>query len=447
MADIQAGKPLITLLKIGSGSGPATTPITIDGALVSLAGNVQNGVPIDVNLVDSSGNPVPNGPISQVGNVFNAEIIDVTTVSVNAAPQGSVDNWQNIEIDVDDKNGNPITPTITKVGNTINLDIAGVTPISVNTVPQGNVDNWDNIEIDVDDKNGNPITPAITKVGNTINLDIAGNTPFQVNGGASPGVVPNWDLFDIRLRDQFGGVIAPTSVSVVGSIITINENVPPAGSGIAFQIAQGTQYTSYANFDEGWRMQNGWFDYVPPLAPLKRAYLDYTQGANSFYVLGEALTVAGISSTTRFVSITGNQVFTGGTNRDKVLIDKLTGLMMYRVYDQGTAIWTAALNNADAFSVTVDGVTYNDWYLISAAEAMAMFGNFRGNVWNDPVTGIGLTVSWPIGYNHTATTYAEITTQATSYRTHSANGGGMYSNAKTNSYPQIFIRKCRNLIS
>jgi hypothetical protein len=34
-------------------------------------------------------------------------------------------------------------------------------------------------------------------------------------------------------------------------------------------------YTSFRTGDEGWRWQNGWFDYTPPTNPLKVAALDF----------------------------------------------------------------------------------------------------------------------------------------------------------------------------
>lgn len=450
MADVQAGKPLITLLKPGTGVTPGgNTPITIDGALVSLVSNIANGVPIDVNLIDSSGNPVPNGAISQAGNVFNARIIDVTPISVNTVPQGNIDNWQNIEIDVDDKNGNPITPIITKVGNTINLDIAGQTPLSINATPAGAIDNWDNINIDVDDKNGNPITPTVSIIGNNINLDIAGNTPLQVNGGASIGVIPNWDLADILLRDQFANVVPLVSSSIAGSQVTLNINNNPAPSGVAFQTAQGTQYNTFANYDEGWRMRNAWFDYVPPTSPAKVAALDYTQGANSFYILKQALIVDGVSSTTRFVDVDGGQTWSTTNNKNLVTIDKLTGLMFTRTYISSTKSWSLLLTDADAYSITVDGVVYDDWFMISAAEYMAIFGIYRGSGnWADPFTGINImSGSFPNGNVHTATTYEPSSTNDIQARADSGGFGGFANGLKSGNLQTVFIRKCRNLIS
>lgn len=366
----------------------------------------------------------------------------------NGSNQGTVDGSQNILVNMEDLGGNPAYPvSVALVGNTLTIVVDIDTELFFNGTLKGSITDGTPINVNLQSSGGIQQTPiSSTLVGNLLTIVIDIDTDIAVNSTIVGSVIDGL-LINVLPVDSITNLpITPTSTILAGNNLTI-AIATGTPSGVAFQIAQGTQYTSYANFDEGWRMQNGWFDYTPPANPQKRAFLDYTQGANSFYVLGEALTVAGVSSKTRFVSIAGNQTFSGGTNRDKVLIDKLTGLMLYRVYDQGNAIWTAALNNADAFSVTVDGVTYSDWYLISAAEAMAMFGNYRGNNWVDALTGVALTVGWVNGYNHTATTYAEITTQATSYRTHSVNGGGMYSNAKTNSYPQIFIRKCRNLIS
>lgn len=658
MADIQAGKPLITLLKKGTGVVPGGfTPIVIDGQNVTYAGNTTDGMPITINLIKNSGNPVPNGAITRVGNVFNARITDVTSISVNTANIGNVDNWSNIEIDVDDKNGNPITPAITKVGNTINLDISGVTPVSVNAISQGTIDNWDNvaivvlnkngnpitptitkignniglsiagtspisvngvsqgsisnwdniaisvtdkngstitptitkvgnniglsiagtvpltvnsfpsgtldnfdpvsidtfdkngvaisalvtktgnnidlsiagtspffvnavqysvidnwdpinvnvtdkngsaitptvvktgntyalsiagvtpisvntvsigtianwdnIEIDVDDKNGNPITPTITKVGNTINLDIAGTHPVQINGGASIGNIPNWDSENIVLKDQLGNTVVPTSTSIVGSTVNINITNNPAPSGVAFKIAPPTQRTIYATGatpeDEGWRWQNGWWDYVPPTAPEKVAELDYSQsGVNPWYVLKQSLRVGSVTSTTRFVDVLGGQTWAATNNRNYVAIDKLTGLMFVRLSDVfiTQTTWQAMIDAVAALSLTIDGVTYNDWYVPTIEEYALLFGCLRtAPNWADPVTGINIMTSiaaaWNVGLYQSATTSEVTPTNMCAHRADSTFGqyAGLTGPKTGTGYRCVPIRKCRNLIT
>lgn len=408
MATFKAGKALISMDKPGTGSGPGVTPIDIIGADVSLTGNITDGVPITVNLVDSSGNPVPNGVITQTGNVFDAEIDDTTPISVNTAPQGTVDNWQNIEIDVDDKNGNPITPVITKIGNIINLDIAGTTPI-------------------------------------------------QVNGGASIGSIPNWDLSDIRLRDQSNNVVPLVSSSIAGSQVTLNINNYPAPSGVAFKVIPCSQYTTYNTEDEGWRMQNGWWDYVPPTYPEKVAELDYSIGANFHYQLKTSLRVGSVSSTTRFVDVDGGQTWSATQNKNYATIDKLTGLMFIRWSDLIVAkVYTTAITDCAAFSFTIGGVTYDDWYIASLAEFAAIFGTFaKSGAWLDPRTSAAITSGSSGGFItgrlFTSTTRQDVlpATEVVCGRldnTFSQYGG--LSVSKTSTQLQyIAIRKCRNLIT
>lgn len=407
----EIGKPSIIITPPTTGGGGGTTPIEIDGALYTFNGTITNGIAIQVNLVDSGGNLVPNVGVTQVGNVFAAEIIDFTPIEVNGVSVGDVDNWILIEVETFDKNGNPIsavstltgnvleldiagtTPleinavsyaspidnwdtvnidvdnkngimlvqgvdfTVTKVGNLINFDIGGQTALTVNTNASGYVTNWDTIDIDIDDKNGNMLVEgtSFTKsiLGNNISFDIAGNHPITINGGPIVGNVPNWDSENISILDQLGNVVVPTSQSIVGSQVTLNIVNNPAPSGVAFKVPPNGQTTQYAigatPEDEGWRWANGFWDYVAPTSPAKVAELDYTltTGNNFWYRLQQPLVVAGISSTIRFVDVDGGQTWSTTNNKHWVTIDKLTGLMFIRLRDQAPTAQSVWQNMID----------------------------------------------------------------------------------------------------
>jgi hypothetical protein len=197
------------------------------------------------------------------------------------------------------------------------------------------------------------------------------------------GSIPSVGGIDINITDGVNQV-TPNSVGIVGRTVTVE--VPSGGgspSGVAFQFPTPSQYTSYANFDEGWRVQNGWYDYTPPTQPAAIAELDYTS-ANQWYLLKNNLIVNGVSSKTRFVDLNGVQTWGATNNVNAAFIDKLTGLMCTRLV--GGFQWPGSITNAEAYSITINGVTYNDWYLMSMAEACAVFGTFFTRDWTDPIS-------------------------------------------------------------
>lgn len=158
---------------------------------------------------------------------------------------------------------------------------------------------------------------------------------------------------------------------------------PIVPSGVLFKTIEATQYTSYRVGDEGWRAQNGLFDYTPPIYPAAVADLDYTS-PNFNFVLKNPLVVGGVSSTTRFTDVNGIQVFSASGNANLVIIDKLTGKM----YTRGTVTggtWNQAIDAALAYNIIVNGVTYDDWTLYTNLEAMSMY-----NGQTDTQTGITL---------------------------------------------------------
>jgi hypothetical protein len=145
----------------------------------------------------------------------------------------------------------------------------------------------------------------------------------------------------------------------------------PKLDGVLFKTIEPSQYTSYRTGDEGWRVQNGWFDYTPPTNPAAVAELDFTS-ANALFVLANPLVVNGVSSTTRFVDVNGIQAFSSTGNANLVIIDKLTGLMYTRTVVTG-GTWNDAIDAALAYSIVVNSVTYDDWFLYSKLEAQSMW--------------------------------------------------------------------------
>jgi hypothetical protein len=207
--------------------------------------------------------------------------------------------------------------------------------------------------------------------------------------------------------------VTPDDVSVVGDTVTVEVPSGASPSGVLFKTIEPAQYTSYRTGDEGWRVQNNWFDYTPPINPKAIAELDYTN-ANYFSILKNPLIVNGVSSTTRFVDINGVQAFTSTGNADLVVIDKLTG-MMYVRYDITAATWDNQIDDALLLSLTINSVIYDDWYVASRKEVDMTVHHYAGiSVINDPATGARL---WPTGAstNWTSTTNANGTFAAWRY--------------------------------
>lgn len=182
-----------------------------------------------------------------------------------------------------------------------------------------------------------------------------------------------------------GGNIVVKNNGLGGRLQVIESGRAPS-SGVSFVSPQPYIYTSYRTGDEGWRWQNGWYNYSPPTSPAKVAALDFTS-SNAKYILKTPLTVNGVSSTQRFVSFRGNQDFTaGGVNGDLLLIDKLTGLGILRLAYFGT--WNQGIDNALSYSISVNGVAYSDWYMIGIYEYYSILANtnYVAGSWVDPIT-------------------------------------------------------------
>jgi hypothetical protein len=216
----------------------------------------------------------------------------------------------------------------------------------------------------------------------------------------------------------------------------------PKLDGVLFDTIEPSQYTSYRTGDEGWRVQNNWYDYTPPTNPAAVAELDMTS-TTFFNVLKTPLVVNSVSSTTRFVDVNGIQAFSSTGNANLVVIDKLTG-MMYSRATLPALVWNSAIDNALSYSITVTGNTYNDWYLISLKEIQSIIHQFAGiSPQNDTLTNVAL---WnPSNNCWTATTNPNITLNAYRFITGTRQIDNFLKIEP--SIAQLYIRNARNLIT
>jgi hypothetical protein len=214
-----------------------------------------------------------------------------------------------------------------------------------------------------------------------------------------------------------------------------------APSGVLFKTIEPSQYTSYRTGDEGDRVQNGWFDYTPPSNPAAVAELDYSS-ANYFWLLKNNLVVNGVSSKTRFVDVDGGQTFSATGNKNLVVIDKLTGMMYSRNLVGGTN-WDTCIDSALSYSIVVNGITLDDWFLYSKKEAESVYQTYASVALNiDGQTGIVYFNS--AGNLFTSTTDNSPTTSAYYWE---AALRVLQPIAKTTGIGGLAIRNARNLIT
>lgn len=228
--------------------------------------------------------------------------------------------------------------------------------------------------------------------------------------------------------------------------ITIFNNAVGGGgsapSGVLFKTIEPSQYTSYRTGDEGWRVQNGWFDYTPPSNPAAVAELDFTS-ANFFWVLKNNLVVNGVSSKTRFVDVDGVQTFSATGNKNLVVIDKLTGLMYLRNVI-GSTNWDTVIDAALSYSVVVNSQTFDDWFIFSKNEANSIYGQTYASV-NINVDGqTGVSILAGTGNLFTSTTDNSPTTNAYYWE---ATPRVIQPISKTTGIGGLAVRNARNLIT
>jgi hypothetical protein len=253
---------------------------------------------------------------------------------------------------------------------------------------------------------------------------------------------------NVFLEDTGGNPITPVSSVLVGNDLTITANIPNP-SGVALKFPLPSQYTSFRTGDTGWRFQNGWYDYNPPTYPAKFAELDYTAGSASWFKLKTALTVGGVTSTERFVDINGVQGWGLAGNANIAVIDKLTGLMWTRSQAGGVQ-WNAAIDNALAYSVVINGNTYSNWYVWSQSEFLATIGNLGyGGNWLDANSGLTITTI-PIGTSlaiWTADTNTGISEKFCIRDTTATTMSATSQNPSGTAQKLFYVHDARNLIS
>lgn len=226
--------------------------------------------------------------------------------------------------------------------------------------------------------------------------------------------------------------------------------VTPSGVLLHFPVPE--QYTSYRTGDEGWRIQDGWYDYTKPANPEKIAELDMTLGANYWARLATPLTVGGITSAIRFVDVNGVQVWGATDNVSKITIDKLTGLGFYRLETDfaGAVNWNTAIDDALAFSVTVQSVVYDNWYLASRVDFLALFGEVgattsANSMIRDPISSQDAFIFANSGEFWTATTQGNSSGNAYSKGYNPSTY--LRAQAKTTTYRKLLVFDAKSLIS
>jgi hypothetical protein len=289
-----------------------------------------------------------------------------------------------------------------------------------------------------------------------IYLSSAGSVPTNLTqdlyiNNVNVGAVSYQTPIFVNLQDAATTPVTPISVTKPANVATVTLPTP-AAAGVALQFPIPSQGISYRTYDTGWRAQNGWYAYTPPTYPAKYAQLDTTQGANQWYKLKTALTVNGITSTERFVDLSGIQGWAALNNLNLAVLDKLTGLMITRTpagSGGGSANWLAQFNTAASYSVVINGNTYSDWYLCGLNELQAIFGLYAPNTnWVDPISSVTI-----MNTNYQRVCLADSDPQNPTYVCQGYQAtvatGGLYVQINTNvsGNQYFYIHDARNLIS
>jgi hypothetical protein len=439
-------------------TGTPTPPIsTCPVAIITINGvsygSVGSGNTEDIAVVDGSGTPVGslvsgNWVVSSSCPNATAVLKDSagTTISTTSIASGASSNITAPDGSAVLKNTLNTTLSTTSILSNGSANITAPDSTAVIKDDSGNILKTSvipsNVSQDVTINDSTAVlknTLATTLSTTSINAESSANitapdSTITINSAAfSP--YPSGATSNILVKDGSG--------NQVGSKVGTEWIVPSgsAASGVLFKTIEPSQYTSYRTGDEGWRVQNGWFDYTPPTTPKSIAELDFTS-ANFFSVLKNPLVVNGVSSTTRFVDINGIQAFSATGNANLATIDKLTGLMYYRINPAATN-WNTSIDNSLAFSFILNGITYSDWYVATNKEILNTVHNYAGiSVLNDPATGVLL---WPNNFNYwSSTTYADATTFAWFYGNLTRGVAGLVKTDLRNSY---YVTNVRNLIT
>ena len=346
-------------------AGPGSIQLDLNTATFKLLTSSPYNLTIENSLSAFVGAP---------DSLNNKVVISDSTVNINKS-DGSLINSVNVPAE-DLDSYNVADSAITVLNSLSNVVDSGNVKATENgnfTAPDGTYENSDSTFTDsVASGELNKLIPDI---------DLSVNSIVE-------GSVPSVKDIDIEVEDSLSNPITPTSVTMVGDVLTIEvPGAPNPPSGVLLQFPKPSQYTSFRTGDEGWRAQNGWYDYTPPAQPAAIAELDYTS-ANQWYLLKNDIEVNGVASKIRFVDLNGVQTWGATNNVNAAVLDKLTGLMFTRLTT--SAQWDATITNATNYSITINGVTYSDWYLMSLNEAVAIFGTFFTPNWTDPLTSANI---------------------------------------------------------
>jgi hypothetical protein len=407
--------------------------------------------PASYEVRDADGNVLYSGTIASGGSenivVTNSTVVvrksDNTIISsVSVLAQGSA-NYQVAD--------SIITLTDTDAATLSTTNVKATDPATI-VAPNGT--------LNVNKSDGALISGQVVKSGETKGYNVADSVvsnsdasytanvkatdPLtlpdqQINvNSVDEGDIPSVGTIDINITDGVNPVV-PTSVNITGRTVDIEVPSGSSPSGVLFKTIEPSQYTSYRTGDEGWRVQNGFFDYTPPSNPAAVAELDYTS-PNFFYVLKNPLVVNGVSSTTRFVDVNGIQAFSATGNANLVVIDKLTGKMYSRNLSGGLN-WNTVIDNALTYSIVVNSITYNDWHLLCQNELVSFMDGTNNINLLDTQTGITIM---NYQYCYTSSTFPINTTSAIYYETKR-----ILPIAKTTapSMNRIYVRDASNLIT
>jgi hypothetical protein len=399
---------LINSVIYGNAPSDSNFNVVVKDQLGALVGSLIGGEWIvntggtcaDANytIEDSLGNVLYTGTIPSGGSA--TEVIGNSTLNVNKSDGTLISSRSILAEGTDsynvgdssavlkDEDGNVLSTTPIKATETEDI-VAPNGDVSVNSVAFDDVLSGGTLDIEVLKSTGNDQIGSkqgqywrigdstITNSDSTYDVDVKATESLvlpdsQINvNGVDEGDVVSVKTIDVNLEDSLGAPVVPTSVGLVGNTLTIEVPTGATPSGVLFKTIEPSERVSYRTGDEGWRAQNGWFDYTPPATPQVVSELDFTN-ANALFVLKNPLVVNGVSSTTRFVDVNGVQVFTSTGNANLVIIDKLTGLMYTRTSLTG-GTWNDAIDAALAYSIVVNSVTYDDWFLYSKLEAQSMY--------------------------------------------------------------------------
>jgi hypothetical protein len=280
----------------------------------------------------------------------------------------------------------------------------------------------------------NAVSPTYTQVVKATEGLILPTQEIQNNGVAS-GFIPSVGTINVVTN------VAPTSFGISGRTINIVVPTGSTPSGVAFQMPKPSQYESFRTGDTGSRFQTGWYDITQPTTPKVYAEIDSTKN-NGLYLMKNNLVVNGISSARRFVDVDGGQTFSATNNKNAVVIDKLSGLMYTRNNQVGAGgTWNDMIDQALTYSIVVNGVTYDDWYMADRSELEQAIG---AGYLSDPNTSVALFNQ----ANATQWTSATRISSSTNAYYYDIVSFGIATLAKaTGGQRTILVRKAHNLIT